>query len=94
MVYRRSEIERIARAAFQFAAQRRKKVASIDKANILTTMVLWREVVAEVGAYPEVALDHLYVDNAAMQLIRDPPRFDVLLPATCSAISGAMSWPR
>jgi len=80
MVYRRSEIERIARAAFEIAATRRKKVTSIDKANILTSMVLWREVVSAVGKeYPDVALDHLYVDNAAMQLIRDPRRFDVLL---------------
>ncbi len=80
MVYKRSEIERIARVAFEFAARRRKKVTSIDKANILTSMVLWREVVAEVGThYPEIALDHLYVDNATMQLIRTPRRFDVLL---------------
>jgi 3-isopropylmalate dehydrogenase len=80
MVYRRSEVERIARAAFRLAAARRKKVTSIDKANILTSMVLWREVVSEIGKeFPDIALDHLYVDNAAMQLIRDPRRFDVLL---------------
>jgi 3-isopropylmalate dehydrogenase len=80
MSYRRSEIERIAHAAFRLAAKRRKKVTSVDKANILITMVLWREVVAEVGRqYPDIALDHLYVDNAAMQLICDPRRFDVLL---------------
>ena len=80
MVYRRSEIERIAHVAFQVAAARRKKVTSIDKANVLTTMVLWREVVTEVAkGYPEIALDHLYVDNATMQLIQNPKRFDVLL---------------
>jgi 3-isopropylmalate dehydrogenase len=80
MVYRRSEIERIAHIAFQVAAGRRKKVTSIDKANVLTTMVLWREVVTEVGkGYPDIALDHMYVDNASMQLIQNPKRFDVLL---------------
>lgn len=80
MSYSRRQIERIAHAAFRLAAGRGRRVASIDKANILTTMVLWREVVAAVGAvYPEIALEHLYVDNAAMQLIRDPRRFDVLL---------------
>ena len=80
MIYKRSEIERIARVAFEFAAKRRRKVTSIDKANILTSMVLWREVVTEVGAhYPEIALDHLYIDNATMQVIRTPRRFDVLL---------------
>ena len=80
MVYRRWEIERIAHIAFQVAAGRRKKVTSIDKANVLTTMVLWREVVSEVAkGYPEIALDHMYVDNATMQLIQNPRRFDVLL---------------
>jgi 3-isopropylmalate dehydrogenase len=80
MVYRRSEIERIAHVAFQVAAARRKKVTSIDKANVLTTMVLWREVVTEVAkGYPEIALDHMYVDNAAMQLVQNPKRFDVML---------------
>jgi 3-isopropylmalate dehydrogenase len=80
MSYQRSEVERIAVAAFELAAGRRKKVASIDKANILTSMVLWREVVCEVGArWPGIALEHLYVDNATMQLIQDPGRFDVLL---------------
>jgi len=80
MVYRRSEIERIAHVAFQVAAGRRKKVTSIDKANVLTTMVLWREIVTEVSKnYPDIALDHMYVDNASMQLILNPKRFDVLL---------------
>jgi 3-isopropylmalate dehydrogenase len=80
MVYTRLEIERIARAAFEIARGRRKKVTSIDKANVLTVMVFWREVVCEVARdYPDVALDHLYIDNATMQLIKDPGRFDVLL---------------
>jgi 3-isopropylmalate dehydrogenase len=80
MVYSRFEIERIARAAFEIARRRRKKVTSVDKANVLTVMVFWREVVCEVARdYPDVALDHLYIDNAAMQLIKDPGRFDVLL---------------
>jgi 3-isopropylmalate dehydrogenase len=80
MIYTRPEIERIARAAFDIARQRRKKVTSVDKANVLTVMVFWREVVNDVAkAYPDVELDHLYIDNAAMQLIKDPGRFDVLL---------------
>ncbi len=80
MLYKRSEIERIARSAFEAAMVRRKKVTSVDKANVLTTMVLWREVVNEVAAdYPEVALDHIYVDNATMQLVRWPQQFDVML---------------
>ncbi|HDS15093.1 MAG TPA: 3-isopropylmalate dehydrogenase [Proteobacteria bacterium] len=80
MVYSRREIERIAHLAFAAARQRRGKVTSIDKANVLTTMVLWREVVNEVAAaYPEITLNHLYIDNAAMQLIRDPHQFDVML---------------
>ena len=80
MCYTRREIERIAHIAFQLAATRRKKVTSIDKANILTSMVFWREVVLEVAAnYPAIALDHLYIDNATMQVVRDPSRFDVLL---------------
>ncbi len=80
MVYKRSEIERIARMAFEAARVRRKKVTSVDKANVLTTMVLWREVVSEIAAdYPDVELDHIYVDNATMQLVRWPQQFDVLL---------------
>jgi len=80
MVYTRSEIERIAHIAFEAAALRSKKVTSVDKANVLTTMVLWREVVTEIGkAYPDIALNHMYVDNAAMQLVRNPGQFDVLL---------------
>jgi 3-isopropylmalate dehydrogenase len=80
MVYARWEIQRIARMAFQAARLRRRKVTSVDKANVLYSMVLWREVVKEVAAeFPDVALDHIYVDNATMQLIRNPQRFDVLL---------------
>ena len=80
MVYTRREIERIAHIAFQSASKRRKKVTSVDKANVLTTMVFWREVVKEVAAqYPDVALDHIYVDNATMQLVKDPHQFDVML---------------
>lgn len=78
--YDRSEIRRIAHMAFQAARKRNKKVTSIDKANVLTTMVLWREVVCEVAKdYPDVKLDHLYIDNAAMQVVRDPRQFDVML---------------
>ncbi len=80
MAYKRSEIERIARMAFDAARLRRGKVTSVDKANVLTTMVLWREVVVEVAKqYPDVELGHIYVDNATMQLVRDPHQFDVLL---------------
>ncbi|MCW5204488.1 3-isopropylmalate dehydrogenase, partial [Desulfobulbus sp. N2] len=80
MVYKRSEIERIARMAFEAARVRNKKVTSVDKANVLTTMVLWREVVMEVAAdYPDVELNHIYVDNATMQLVRWPQQFDVML---------------
>ncbi len=80
LVYSIPEIERIARVAFETAMKRGKKVTSIDKANVLTTMVLWRETVVRVaGDYPEVALNHMYVDNAAMQLVRNPRQFDVML---------------
>lgn len=80
MAYKRSEIERIARMAFDAARLRRNKVTSIDKANVLTTMVLWREIIMEIANdYPDVELNHLYVDNATMQLIRDPHQFDVML---------------
>jgi len=80
MIYNRREIERIAAKAFQLARTRRGKVTSIDKANVLTTMVFWREVVTATAAdYPDVELTHMYIDNAAMQLIRNPQSFDVLL---------------
>ncbi len=80
MAYKRSEVRRIAKMAFEAARLRRKKVTSIDKANVLTTMVLWREVVIEVAReYSDVELNHLYVDNATMQLVKDPHQFDVML---------------
>ncbi len=80
MTYTIDEITRVAHSAFQIALTRRKKVCSIDKANVLETMVLWRKTVEEVHKfYPEVQLNHLYVDNAAMQIIRRPAEFDVLL---------------
>lgn len=79
--YTTSEITRIARLAFQIADTRKKKLTSIDKANVLESMVLWRNVVTEVhkAHYPHIELEHLYVDNAAMQLIRRPRTFDVIL---------------
>ena len=80
MVYRRSEIERIAHVAFKAAQGRDKRLTSVDKANVLAVSVLWREVIEEVAKdYPDVNLDHLYVDNAAMQLIRRAPDFDVIV---------------
>ncbi|TGL53030.1 3-isopropylmalate dehydrogenase [Leptospira kemamanensis] len=81
MRYSRREIERIARTAFEAAKKRNKKVTSIDKANVLTTSVLWREVVVELHKkeYSDCVLEHLYVDNAAMQLIVKPKQFDVML---------------
>lgn len=80
MVYTRAEIERITRMAFEAARVRSKKVTSVDKANVLTTMVLWREVVQEVAKdYPDVELNHIYIDNATMQLVRYPQQFDVIL---------------
>lgn len=80
MVYSESEIERIARVAFQIARGRRKILHSVDKANILETSRLWREVVNDVAKeYPDVILHHLYVDNASMQLIKNPRQFDVIL---------------
>lgn len=80
MVYKRSEIERIAHVAFTAAAGRGKRLTSIDKANVLQNGLLWRETVEAVAKdYPDVELSHLYVDNAAMQLIRNPQGFDVVL---------------
>ncbi len=80
MIYRRSEVERIARKAFELARLRGKKVTSIDKANVLASMVFWRKIVTEVSKdYSDVTLEHMYVDNAAMQLVRAPQQFDVVL---------------
>jgi 3-isopropylmalate dehydrogenase len=80
MVYTRAEIERVAHMAFQLAAKRRRKLTSVDKSNVLENSQLWRRVVVEVAAqYPDIALDHLLVDNCAMQLVLNPRRFDVVL---------------
>jgi len=80
MRYSRPEIERIAHVAFQAARKRSKRLTSVDKANVLETFQFWRDVVTEVGQqYPDVALDHMYVDNAAMQLVREPKKFDVVV---------------
>jgi len=80
MIYTRDEIERIAKIAFEEAMKRKRKVTSVDKANVLEVSELWREVVNDVAKdYPDVELEHMYVDNAAMQLIRDPKQFDVIL---------------
>jgi 3-isopropylmalate dehydrogenase len=80
MRYSRPEIERIAHVAFAAARKRNRRLTSVDKANVLETFQFWKEVVSEVGKeYPDVALDHMYVDNAAMQLVRAPKKFDVLV---------------
>src|SRR5438128_8074315 len=80
MRYREGEIRRIARVAFDAARKRSKRVCSVDKANVLETSQLWREVVTEEAkAYPEIELSHMYVDNCAMQLVRNPKQFDVIV---------------
>ena len=99
-VYHRFEIERIAKIAFESARVRRGKVTSIDKANVLASSILWREVVTQVAkSYPDVTLNHMYIDNATMQLIKDPSQFDVLLCSNlfgdilsdeCAMITGSM----
>ncbi|MCR5085451.1 MAG: 3-isopropylmalate dehydrogenase [Succinivibrionaceae bacterium] len=99
-VYHRYEIERIARIAFEAARLRRGKVTSVDKSNVLQSSILWREVVAEVGkGYPDVELSNIYIDNATMQLVKDPAQFDVLLCSNmfgdilsdeCAMITGSM----
>ena len=99
-VYSRPEIERIARVAFKVAMVRHKKVTSIDKSNVLASSVLWREIVTEVAKdFPEVTLEHLYIDNATMQLIKNPAQFDVVLCSNmfgdilsdeCAMITGSM----
>ncbi len=99
-IYHRYEIERIARIAFQSAMLRRKKVTSVDKSNVLQSSILWREVVTEIAKeYPEVTLNHIYIDNATMQLVKDPAQFDILLcnnmfgdilSDECAMITGSM----
>ena len=99
-VYHRFEIERIAKIAFESARVRKSRVTSIDKANVLASSILWREVVTQVAkSYPDVALNHMYIDNATMQLIKDPSQFDVLLCSNlfgdilsdeCAMITGSM----
>jgi 3-isopropylmalate dehydrogenase len=80
MVYTRAEIERVSRMAFHLARGRRKKVTSVDKSNVLENSQLWRRVVTEMGReYPDIALDHILVDNCAMQLVLTPTRFDIVL---------------
>jgi 3-isopropylmalate dehydrogenase len=80
MRYSESEIRRVAHVGFQAAQKRNKRLCSVDKANVLDTMQLWREVVTEVGKdYPDVVLSHQYVDNAAMQLLKNPKQFDVIV---------------
>ncbi len=80
MRYSEHEIRRIAHVGFQAARKRGRRLCSVDKANVLDTMQLWRDVVTEVGTeYPDVALSHMYVDNAAMQLVRNPKQFDVIV---------------
>jgi len=99
-VYHRFEIERIAHIAFESARKRRHKVTSIDKANVRQSSILWREIVSEISKqYPDVELSHMYIDNATMQLIKDPSQFDVLLCSNlfgdilsdeCAMITGSM----
>ncbi|HEX5093071.1 MAG TPA: 3-isopropylmalate dehydrogenase [Burkholderiales bacterium] len=80
MRYRESEIRRIARVAFEAARRRSKRLCSVDKANVLETTELWKQVVTELGKdYPDVQLSHMYVDNCAMQLVRAPKQFDVIV---------------
>jgi 3-isopropylmalate dehydrogenase len=98
--YTREQIERIAHKAFQAARTRQKRVTSVDKANVLTSMVFWREVVAGVAKqYPDVECNHMLVDNAAMQLVRNPHQFDVMLCGNmfgdilsdeCAMLTGSM----
>jgi 3-isopropylmalate dehydrogenase len=80
MRYSVPEIERIARVGFETALKRGRRLTSVDKANVLDTSILWREVVTRIGGeYPDVALTHMYVDNAAMQLVRNPKGFDTIV---------------
>lgn len=99
-IYHRYEIKRIAKVAFEAARLRRKHVTSVDKSNVLQSSILWRQVVEEVHQdYPDVKLDHIYIDNATMQLVKNPAQFDVLLCSNmfgdilsdeCAMITGSM----
>ncbi|MGL4860475.1 MAG: 3-isopropylmalate dehydrogenase [Enterobacteriaceae bacterium] len=99
-IYHRFEIERIAHMAFSSARLRQRRVTSIDKANVLQSSLLWREVVSEIAAkYPDVTLNHMYIDNATMQMVREPSQFDVVLCSNlfgdilsdeCAMITGSM----
>ena len=91
LTYNEDEIRRIAIRAFDIAMKRRKKVTSVDKANVLDSSRLWRKVVEEVAKdYPEVTLEHMLVDNCAMQLVRDPKQFDVILTDEASMVTGSI----
>ena len=100
MIYSRQEIQRIAHIAFETARKRKHSVTSVDKANVLFSMVLWRETVAQIAKeYPDVTLENIYVDNCTMQLVKDPHQFDVLLCPNmfgdiisdeCAMITGSM----
>ena len=80
MTYKESEIRRVAEIGFELARKRHSKLCSVDKANVLETSQFWRDIVTEIGKrFPDVALSHMYVDNAAMQLVRDPKQFDVIV---------------
>jgi 3-isopropylmalate dehydrogenase len=81
MTYNSKEVERIAKVSFELAKIRGKKLCSVDKANVIETTEMWREVVSEIGAkyYPDISLTHMYVDNASMQLVRNPKQFDVMV---------------
>ena len=90
MEYKKYEIERIVRKGFEIAMKRRKVLTSVDKANILATSQLWRSIVEKMASeYPEVTVNHLYVDNASMQLVRNPKQFDVIV--TCNMFGDILS---
>ncbi len=94
MIYSESEIRRIGRVAFQSARKRNKKVCSVDKMNVLECTQLWRDVIIEVAKdYPDVELSHMLVDNAAMQLVRNPKQFDVMVTGNITRAAGLRAPP-